>query len=127
MAAVGWSQLQDNGSRLSDKMQPGASSFLWERRCAPGLQVIPGPDLWFWCVTGQCGHWLPGLLRPPVAHSREREWVAERPALCGNGLYGGCCGGAMALGLAGVFFGVCPPVGVKQARDTQSSWPGRKS
>lgn len=47
----------------------------------PGLQVIPGWDSRLWCAEGQCGRWLPGMLQLPITHRRERERVAERPAL----------------------------------------------
>lgn len=73
-------QIQDCGSRLSDKTQLGAWRFVWERRRVPGLWVLPGQDEWFRRVEGQRAHWLPGLLRPPVPHPRWGEGVGGREA-----------------------------------------------
>lgn len=110
MAARGWSKLQDDGCRRRDKTQPGACSFLWENRRAPGLQVVPGWDLRFWCARGSvdAGSLACCSFPSPTAGSGSGWQRGQLLCVRGSGLSGGCRGGAVGFGAGWRAFGCMP-------------------
>lgn len=129
MAAMGWSKLQDYGRRLRTKPSLEPELPLGE---STGSRSPGHPWLGLVVLVCQGVVWTLAPWNAVASHHPPQgEGAGGREAsFCASEETASMVAAVvvqLALGLAGVFGGICPPAGVKQARDMQPFWSGRKN